>query len=121
MRYCWTTLTVTDMEESLKFYNGILGLPLERRFNAGPETEICFLGDGETQIELISDTELKPECMAEGISMGFEIDSIDDMIQLLSKHEVEIHSGPFQPNPHIRFFYVRDPDGFRIQFVENLK
>ncbi|HBE76529.1 MAG TPA: glyoxalase, partial [Firmicutes bacterium] len=28
--------------------------------------------------------------------------------------------GPFQPNPHIKFFFVKDPDGFSVQFVENM-
>jgi lactoylglutathione lyase len=109
------------MEKSLEFYQEIIGLSLKRRFDAGPETEICFLGDGDTQIELISDSELKPECVAEGITMGFEIESADEIIKHLSKYGIEVHSGPFQPNPHIKFFYIKDPDGFRIQLVENIK
>ena len=32
---------------------------------------------------------------------------------------IPIHSGPFQPNPHARFFFVLDPNGLKIQFVEN--
>lgn len=120
VKYCWTTLTVSNMDRSVEFYSEIVGLAVKRRFNAGPETEICFLGDGETQIELISDAELRPECVAEGISMGFEIPSADDMIKQLSMKGIHVHSGPFQPNPHIKFFYLRDPDGFKIQFVENI-
>lgn len=120
MKYCWTTLTVNNMNKSLDFYNGIIGLPITRRIKAGPETEICFLGEGDTQIELISDSELKPECTNEGISMGFIVDSTEKMIQLLKREGIEVHSGPFQPNPGIRFFYVKDPDGFKIQFVEHL-
>lgn len=30
----------------------------------------------------------------------------------------EIHSGPFAPNPVTRFFFVQDPDGLLVQFVE---
>lgn len=26
----------------------------------------------------------------------------------------------YQPNPHVKFFYVKDPNGVAIQFVENM-
>ncbi|MDX9916940.1 MAG: VOC family protein [Gudongella sp.] len=120
MKYCWTTLTVKDLEKSIEFYNGLIGLPIKRRFCAGPETEICFLGDGETQIELISSSDFTPQNEREGISMGFEVESIDKMMAILEEKGIGVHSGPFQPNPVVRFFYIKDPDGFKIQFVENL-
>lgn len=108
------------MEKSIEFYTEIAGLKLDRRFNAGPDTEICFLGDGETKIELICDTDIRPDCLGEGISMGFEVESLESLKELLSNKGIDIHSGPFQPNPEIRFLYVKDPDGFNVQFVENL-
>ena len=55
MKFCWTTLSVNNMEESLKFYHEIIGLPVDRRFKMGPEAEIAFLGDGETKLELMYD------------------------------------------------------------------
>ncbi len=33
MEFCWVTLPVKDLEESLAFYQGILGLPIDSRFN----------------------------------------------------------------------------------------
>ena len=53
MKFCWSTLYVKNMEESLMFYEEIVGLKVNKRFQAGPAMEIVFLGDGETQIELI--------------------------------------------------------------------
>ncbi|MDD5601014.1 MAG: VOC family protein, partial [Actinomycetota bacterium] len=32
MKFCWTTIMVNDLEESLKFYQEIIGLPVNRRF-----------------------------------------------------------------------------------------
>ena len=119
MKYCWTTLTVNDMDRSIEFYTRIVGLKIDRRFDAGPDTEICFLGDGETKIELICDSDIRPECRSGGISMGFETESLEKLKEILKKEGIDIHSGPFQPNPSIRFMYVKDPDGFKIQFVEN--
>ncbi|MGM0395884.1 MAG: VOC family protein [Bacillota bacterium] len=121
MKFCWITLTVNDMDKSLEFYTGIVGLKVDRRFNAGPDTEICFLGEGETKLELICDLDIKPDCLGEGMSMGFEVDSLDSLRNLLDEKDIEVHSGPFKPNPEIRFLYVKDPDGFKVQFVENIK
>ena len=119
MKFCWTTLMVKDMEESLKFYQEIVGLSIDRRFKAGPGSEIVFLGKGETKVELISNEANKEVNFGKDISLGFEVDSLDDMLAFVKEKGAAVHSGPFQPNPHVRFFYVMDPNGLKIQFVEN--
>ena len=120
MKFCWCTITVNNMEESLKFYQEIVGLKLNRRFSAGPNVEIAFLGEGETQVELICDLHQKPTGKSEDISLGFEVESVDQMIAFIKEKGLEVDSGPYQPNPHIKFFYVKDPNGVHIQFVESL-
>jgi lactoylglutathione lyase len=42
------------------------------------------------------------------------------MIRLVNEKGLEVVSGPFQPNPFIKFFFIKDPNGVNIQFVENL-
>lgn len=120
MKFCWSTIRVNDMEESLKFYQEIVGLNISRRFEAGPGVEIGFLGDGETKVELICDENSKNVNLGEDISLGFEVDSVDKMMKFLKEKGIDIHSGPFQPNPHTKFFFVMDPNGLKIQFVENI-
>lgn len=118
MKFCWSTLRVRDMEESLKFYQEIVGLTLDRRFKAGPGMEIAFLGDGETKIELIWDENNKEINIGQDISWGFEVDSVDEKMSFVKEKGIDIHSGPIQPNPHVKFFYVLDPNGLKIQFVQ---
>ncbi|MBC2580499.1 VOC family protein [Clostridium sp. DJ247] len=120
MKFCWCTIRVNNMEESLKFYQEIVGLSISTRYMAGAEKEISFLGDGETKVELICDSNHKATNNVEGISLGFEVESVDEMIKFIKEKGLEVDNGPFQPNPHIKFFYVKDPNGFRIQFVENM-
>jgi len=120
MKFCWCTLMVKNMEESLKFYQETVGLTVDRRFKAGPGTEIVFLGDGETKVELICNDASKEVSMGHDISLGFEINSVDEMMASLKEKGITIHSGPFQPNPHVKFFYMTDPNGLKIQFVENI-
>jgi len=120
MKFNWCTLMVKNMEESLKFYKDIVGLQVDRRFNAGPGKEITFLGDRETKIELVCDESQKEVNLGHDISLGFEVNSVDEMMTFVKEKGIAIHSGPFQPNPHIKFFYVLDPNGLKIQFAENL-
>ncbi|MNP50115.1 Glyoxalase-like domain protein [compost metagenome] len=74
--------------------------------------------DGQPKIELIQGSEpaLKPES---GVSVGFEAESLDDAIEELSSHGIPVARGPISPNPHLRFFYVLDPDGFEVQIAEH--
>ena len=55
-------------------------------------------------------------------SPGYDLAQMtNDMIQRLKEKHIAVHSGPFQPNPHIKFAYVLDPNGIRIQLVENIQ
>lgn len=85
MRYCWSTLRVKDLDESIKFYSEVIGLKIQRKINQGDDIEICFLGEGETKIELIYDNEYNSECTGEGISIGFEVDSLIEFIEFLKR------------------------------------
>lgn len=118
MAFLWATITVRDMEESLKFYREIVGLPLNRRFAAGPGKEISFLGDGETQVELVCYDNAEKAGIGLNISLGFKVDSIEEKIAFLEKKGIQLYSGPVSPNPQTKFFFILDPNGLRIQFVE---
>ena len=120
MRFCWTTLHVSDMERSLSFYREIIGLTLNRRVKLNEEMELAFLGEGETQIELAHDINTTAVDLGEDISLGFFVDSVDRFTEHLQSKGVRIHSGPFQPTPSVRFIYVQDPDGLKIQLIESV-
>ena len=120
MKFCWCTITVNNMDESLTFYQEIVGLSLNQRFPAGPDMEISFLGEGETKIELICHAKNKTSGNVEGISLGFEVDSVDRMIDFIQVRGLKVISGPVQPNPKTKFFLIKDPNGVNIQFVENM-
>ncbi len=120
MKFNWCTIQVNNMEESIKFYQDIVGLKMERQFQAGPDTEITFLGEGETKIELIHNKSNTSVNIGSDISLGFEVNSLEEMTEFLKENNLPIHSGPFQPNPHIKFINVLDPNGLRIQFAQHM-
>ncbi|HPY11795.1 MAG TPA: VOC family protein [Sphaerochaeta sp.] len=117
MKFLWTTIEVVNVDESVRFYQEIVGLSVDHRI-AGEATDIAFMGDGETKIELIAHEGAKPQTGGALISIGFAVDDLDAKIAFLQERGVPITSGPFSPNPRIRFCYVDDPNGVRLQFVE---
>ncbi len=118
MKFLWCTINVKDMEESVLFYEEIIGLRIDRRFPI-ESGEIVFLGNGETKVELVSDGSGKWHGNKDGISIGFEAESLDKQMALVNEKGIAITGGPFYPGPDIGFFYIKDPNGVSIQFVES--
>ena len=117
-KFCWCTLLVSDMERSIKFYTEVAGLRVDRRFPAGPGKEVCFLGDGETKVELIRDAACPGSPAADSVTLGFEAGPLEAKLAFLKGRGIEPLGPVIQPNPGVRFFFIKDPDGFRVQFVE---
>ena len=120
MKFCWSTLRVKNMEESIRFYTDLLGLEVANQFKGGPGVEIAFLGNGATKIELICDGGSREINVGNDISWGFEVDSLDQALALVKEKGISVDSGPIQPNPNVKFFFIKDPNGMKIQLVENI-
>ena len=121
MKISWVTLYVKDMKESVEFYEKIVGLEVQRTFSIGSDKNFTFLGNGETEIELIEDKQFEEIDMGKSISFGFVVDNLEDKLEFVKENGIKIHSGPISPNPSIKFFYVLDPNGLKIQFAENIR
>jgi lactoylglutathione lyase len=119
MKFLWCSIHVRDLEKSLRFYQEIVGLNVLNRFGAAPGPQFVFLDGEGSQVELICDGRETPPALGADISLGFEVQSLDEKMAFVREKGVPVESGPFQPNPHVRFFFVKDPDGLSIQFVEN--
>ena len=119
MKFCWATINVKDMKESLSFYTGVVGLKVNRQLNPMPGTDIAFLGSGDTEVELIRNERNNNPHYGKDISLGFEVASIESQTAILKENGISAIDGPYQPNPTIKFIYVEDPNGVRIQFVEH--
>jgi len=118
MKFSHVTISVKDLNESLEFYQNVVGLQVNRRFSAG-ESELVFLGNGETEIELIYNRSQTDVFFGQHISLGFEVASLREMISCLEQKGIPTGE-ILQPNPQVTFFFTSDPNGVRIQFVEYL-
>ena len=118
MKNLWTSIHVKNMEESLAFYTTALKMTISSRISPMEGMEIVFLGDGETKLELMYNTHIKDISYGNHVSTGFLIDSVDDYMTYLKEQNIEVVDGPYAPGPHVKFFFVEDPNGYRIQLVE---
>lgn len=116
MKFLWTTFNVKDLDETLGFFKAVCGAEPVKRFPAGPDREIAFIVEGETKIEFIADRAKTPEKIS-GVSIGIAVDDAE-------AKKIELEQAGFtatpviSPNPDLRFFFVKDPNGINVQFVE---
>lgn len=117
MNCCWCTIVTERLDESVRFYREVLGLSVARRFAPAPGTEIAFLRDGNGfQIELLQNGR-PADAQKEGISLGFQVPSLKDALARARSGNLAVFGGPTKV-PGCSFFFVRDPNGVSIQFVE---
>ena len=117
MQFLWTTIHVNDIDISKKFYCEVVGLKVQREIQSSGMS-IVFLGGGETQVELICDPDGEAQTGTGQISIGFLVEDVG-----VKRNEIKVigdyqYTEVIQPNPNIRFFYVNDPNGVKVQFVE---
>lgn len=120
MKFCWSTLLVKNMEESLRFYQEVIGLELVSRFEAMQGLEIAFLGTGETQIELVCNAESQHATVGDAVSWGFDVDSLDAALTMVKDKGIPILSGPVV-HPNVKYFFIQDPNGLKVQLKQSIK
>ena len=119
MKYLHTMVRVTDLEASLAFYCGALGLTeLSRKDYPSGRFTLVFLaapGDEAAQVELTHNWD--PETLTGGRNFGHLAYAVDDIYaacQRLQDAGVTINRPP--RDGHMAF--VRSPDGISIELLQ---
>lgn len=117
MKFDFITMHVKNMEDSLRFYNEYLGLPLRRRQQI-PGGQLAFLGEENApQIELIY-TEGEPPAACAGFSVGIAVPNLEEATAALAAKGHPVIRGPVSPTPGTVFSFVKDPNGAEIELIE---
>ncbi len=113
---CHVTVQTENLQGTIDFYNELLNLPVVQRFEI-PNGEIAFLGEEETKFEIVYSKDYKSVGRAEGITVGFEVNSLEEKMEMLKSKGIAV-SPVISPNPHARFCFFTDLNGIKIQLFE---
>ncbi len=123
MRFLHTSITVHDLEESLAFYTGVLGLEFERRRRI-PENhaEIAFVRDPESgaRIELTHwDGKDAVEAGEQLDHLAFEVADLDRVVADARARGIRIAKEPFRlAGGSGRLAFLMDPNDVWIELIE---
>jgi len=140
-----TGLVVRSIDESLKFYHGLLELPLfKRAFEDSPAYIDALVGipnvvleyaklriPGGTILELLqyhspapthNDGKPYPSNRHGCSHLALTVKQIDALYAKLVDYGIHCNSAPLRsPDGNVRVFYAHDPDGIVLEFVEDLQ
>ncbi len=119
MKLAHTMIRVKDLDATLEFYTGFLGLTETRRRSIGDEAMLIFLedDDGAYQIELtVNHGKHEYEL---GDQFGHLAFFTEDLEQVVS--DVESRGWWYRrskPDMSSNYIFVKDPNGYDIEILE---
>lgn len=124
MRFLHTSITVRNMEESLRFYTEVLGLEFERR-RAIPENhaEIAFVRDPASgaRVELTHWEGKDAFDPGEQLDhLAFEVDDLDHALAQARSKGAKVAKEPYQlKGGSSRIAFLLDPNEVWIELIEH--
>lgn len=116
------TIRVKDMDESLGFYQEVLGLKEVRRIEQMENMLIVFLQDKDGAIiELIENSGENngDSHMSDGrVSVGFGVENMDETLVKLATYSIEVSQGPITTPGGEIIAFIKDPNGVEIEFIQ---
>ena len=116
-----TRMRVSDMDQTIAFYQEVLGLEVVERKVSPRGSHLAFLAvpHSEELIELCSFPASGPVKVQEDlIHLAFQVDNLDQAISALSEKNIPITDGPTQTSSGSRFIFIDAPDGYEVELIE---
>ena len=114
-------MRVSDMEQTIAFYTGVLGLEVLERKTSPRGSHLAFLKvpNSDELIELTSFPPSGPVKVQEDlVHLAFQVESLDNTIASLTVKGVKITDGPTQTSSGSRFLFIDAPDGYEVELIE---
>lgn len=121
LRHTTPMIFPSDLEESKRFYQDVLGFVI-----AGEDDGFVELKSSTLTLWLHDDTSIEDDAYREeldanprgvGLNLCFEVDDVDKYYERLVENEgAPVEQEPEEKPWGIRRFTVRDPDGYHLQF-----
>ncbi len=125
MRLLHTMIRVNDLDESLRFYCGALGMTLLRKHDyPGGRFTLAFVGFGDEAAQTVVELTYNWDTHQYDIGTGFGhlaigVDDIYRTCEALRTKGVKVvrEPGPMQHGSTVIAF-VEDPNGYRIELIQ---
>lgn len=119
MKLYHTMIRVRDLDRSLAFYQGFLGLEEVRRHELGDEATLVFLSDADRHYYL----ELTFNKDGRDYELGNQWGHLALLTEDLDAVVAEIEAKGWwyrrsKPESRSRYVFVRDPDGYDVEILE---
>ena len=111
------SLTVKDLQKSLRWYLDVVGFTIERKIERDGKLRGVTLKAGDVQLTINQDDGAKgwERVKGEGFSLRMTTDqSVDEIANRIKEHGGTLDSEPADMSWGARIFRLRDPDGFRL-------
>jgi len=119
MKVGFITVHVKNLEESVEFYKNAFGLCEVRRFSPEKGVNIVFLKDEEKGlIELIENNQMHEVNEGSLVSIGFNVEDLNEVLKRLREKDIEIIRGPIEVPSGEKFVFIKDPNGVEIELIE---
>jgi catechol 2,3-dioxygenase-like lactoylglutathione lyase family enzyme len=130
-------LTVSDLDRSLGFYQGVAGLEVQSvvdvdsegfgrlTSNPGARLRTALLSDGQFTLQLVNYLEgggkpIRIDHRDPGAPhLSFWVEDVDSLYGNLRETHVVVTSEIVEVIAGVRSFYVADPDGVPVEFIQN--
>jgi uncharacterized glyoxalase superfamily protein PhnB len=109
------SLTVQDIDKSLKWYRDVIGFTVDQKYERDGNVRAISLKAGAVRILINQDDGSKGLDRVKGQGLSLQIttaQSIDDIANRIKKAGGALDSEPADMPWGVRMFRLRDPDGF---------
>ena len=123
-RYLHTRFRVNDMNRSINFYNGILGMEVIETKTSPRGSQLVFLRLPGTNcdLELCSFSGSgNIEVPEDLVHLAFQVEDLEQCIAKLKEKEIPVTEGPIETESGTRFIFIEDPDNYEIELIHYSK
>ncbi len=120
-KFLHTRMQVSDMPQTLAFYQNVLGIQVVEEKISPPGSQLAFLSvpNNEELIELCCFPSSGTVKVAEDlIHFAFEVEDMDKTLEDLQVKNIPITDGPMTTISGERFLFIDPPDGYEIELIQ---
>lgn len=120
-KFLHTRMRVSDLDESVSFYEKVFGLEVSRRHESPRGSKLVFLSvpNSDEEIELTYFPGSGQVTVQEDLMhLAFEVESMSEFEVHTKSVGVPLSDGPTQSSSGSIFAFVDAPDGYEIEIIQ---